>query len=129
MTRATIILMSPFLNRFYHQGSRERIGLGSAVVASFGSKVGSARDFPSTTKSLTTPDLVAKPDAVLRGIETILVVEDEAGVRDLASQFLNANGHSLPEAKDGVLSGNDCPAQRANPFGLKRHKKAADWRS
>lgn len=57
---------------------------------------------PSTTKPLTVSDSAAKPTALPRGTETILVVEDEAGVRDLACQFLKTNGYSVLEAKDGV---------------------------
>jgi two-component system cell cycle sensor histidine kinase/response regulator CckA len=37
-----------------------------------------------------------------RGTETILIVEDEPGVRELASQFLKASGYSVLEASDGV---------------------------
>jgi signal transduction histidine kinase/ActR/RegA family two-component response regulator len=37
-----------------------------------------------------------------RGSETILVVEDEAGVRELAGTFLKTSGYTVLEAKDGV---------------------------
>jgi two-component system cell cycle sensor histidine kinase/response regulator CckA len=43
-----------------------------------------------------------KPSAIPRGSETILVVEDEAGVRELACQFLKVSGYSVLEAADGV---------------------------
>jgi two-component system, cell cycle sensor histidine kinase and response regulator CckA len=57
---------------------------------------------PSTTKPVTATDLVVKTAVLPRGTETILVVEDEADVRDLACQFLKASGYSVLEAKDGV---------------------------
>ncbi len=37
-----------------------------------------------------------------RGSEVILVVEDEAGVRELTCEFLKVSGYSVLEAKDGV---------------------------
>jgi signal transduction histidine kinase/CheY-like chemotaxis protein len=44
----------------------------------------------------------AKQAALRRGSETILVVEDEPGVRELAGQFLQAQGYTVLEAKDGI---------------------------
>jgi len=37
-----------------------------------------------------------------RGSETVLVVEDEEGVRELAAEFLRRNGYSVLEARDGI---------------------------
>jgi two-component system, cell cycle sensor histidine kinase and response regulator CckA len=39
---------------------------------------------------------------VKKGKETILVVEDEADVRELACEFLRSNGYSVLEARDGM---------------------------
>ena len=44
----------------------------------------------------------AKRAELRRGSETILVVEDEAGVRELAGEFLQAHGYTVLEAKDGI---------------------------
>lgn len=43
-----------------------------------------------------------KAPSIPRGSETILVVEDEGGVRELACQFLRAKGYSVVEARDGM---------------------------
>ena len=43
-----------------------------------------------------------KPSAPPKGSETILVVEDESGVRELACEFLKVSGYSVIQAKDGV---------------------------
>jgi signal transduction histidine kinase/CheY-like chemotaxis protein len=47
------------------------------------------------------PDTDTKPAAIPLGSETILVAEDEGGVRELACQFLRVKGYTVLEAKDG----------------------------
>lgn len=49
-----------------------------------------------------TPSGEAKPSPARRGSETILVVEDESGVRELACEFLKVSGYRVVEAKDGI---------------------------
>ncbi len=43
-----------------------------------------------------------KVPEIPRGSETILVAEDESGVRELACQFLRVKGYTVLEAKDGL---------------------------
>jgi signal transduction histidine kinase/CheY-like chemotaxis protein len=58
--------------------------------------------FPQTTK-LSAPTAEEKSKrAVAGGDETILVVEDEAGVRELTCEFLNSAGYRVLQAHDGA---------------------------
>jgi signal transduction histidine kinase len=56
---------------------------------------------PATSAAAGTTAVSATTRSLPRGAETILVVEDEAGVRDLAGEFLRAAGYKVLEAHDG----------------------------
>ncbi len=45
---------------------------------------------------------VADPSAVSRGAETVLLVEDEPGIRELAEEFLRRRGYVVLSAMDGA---------------------------
>ncbi len=57
---------------------------------------------PQVTEAISKADVEPKPAAIPRGSETILVVEDEADVRDLACEFLRVSGYSVLEARNGA---------------------------
>ena len=46
----------------------------------------------------------ARPEPVPRGTETILLVEDEAAVRDATREFLRLQGYYVIEAEDGLAA-------------------------
>jgi signal transduction histidine kinase/CheY-like chemotaxis protein len=56
---------------------------------------------PQDSGSVSRAELDAKPTAVPDGNETIILAEDEPGVRELACQFLRVKGYTVLEAKDG----------------------------
>jgi signal transduction histidine kinase len=57
---------------------------------------------PQAEGVATHPLAEPKASEVPRGSETILVAEDESGVRELACQFLRVKGYNVLEAKDGL---------------------------
>jgi CheY-like chemotaxis protein len=56
---------------------------------------------PQVAAKVTAAETETKPLTVPKGSETILVVEDEAGVRALTREFLKVSGYAVLEAKDG----------------------------
>jgi len=56
---------------------------------------------PQVAGKVTSSSMETKPAAIPRGSETILLVEDEAGVRALTREFLKVSGYAVLEAKDG----------------------------
>ena len=52
----------------------------------------------------TSHDKGAKPDSLPRGSEVVLLVEDEAGVRDLAREYLEMSGYTVIVAPDGYTA-------------------------
>jgi len=58
--------------------------------------------FPQARGPACVMEKVSGSKAVPLGSETVLVVEDESGVRDLACQFLRSGGYTVLEAVDGV---------------------------
>jgi len=57
---------------------------------------------PPAAGRISAVETETSPSVVPRGSGTILLVEDEDGVRELACKFLKASGYAVMEAKDGV---------------------------
>jgi len=57
---------------------------------------------PQANGKASSAEAEEKPSNVAGGSETILVVEDEAGVRELACQFLRVKGYQVLEAEGGL---------------------------
>ena len=56
---------------------------------------------PRAVEKKSDAEAAAKPAVIAKGSETILVAEDEAGVRELACQFLRVKGYTVLEAQGG----------------------------
>jgi len=91
-------------------------GLGLATVYGFVKQSGGYIDvssvpgkgsnfdiyFPSTKDSIPSVSPSPVSESTIRGTETILLVEDESGVRDLAKHILEEHGYLVIEAKNGL---------------------------
>jgi two-component system, cell cycle sensor histidine kinase and response regulator CckA len=106
-------LFEPF---FTTKSAGEGTGLGLATVhaivtqsgghISFDSTVGAGTaftiHFPASTTSPATMEYLPLQRPTVAGAETILLVEDEDGLRRLMKELLRAEGYTILESADGV---------------------------
>ena len=59
----------------------------------------------------------SEPKSLPRGTETVLLVEDERGVRELAREYLEMSGYRVLEASDGFTA-LEVAATRSGPIHL-----------
>jgi two-component system, cell cycle sensor histidine kinase and response regulator CckA len=59
---------------------------------------------PRVEESLTPQEVRSESQNIPRGTETILLVEDEKGVRDLAREYLEISGYKVLVAENGVAA-------------------------
>ena len=103
---------------FHHQETRQRNRLGLAivygVVKQTGGWIHQQRTWKGTTFDIYFPQVLAEeavdepastikssPAFVARGTETVLLVEDQDGIRDLVCEYLQKNGYTVLHASDG----------------------------
>ena len=101
-----------FTTKEVGKGTGTRSGTVYGVVKQSGgfvwveSAIGEGATFeiylPKASERASRHDAEDKPAAIARGHETILVVEDENDVRDLACEFLTMTGYSVLRARNGV---------------------------
>ncbi len=120
---------------FTTKGPGKGTGLGLATVYAVVKQAGGAIDFASTPGAGTTvriylprlhtaPPPAPAPTATPTpgGAETVLVVEDETGVRRLVSEVLRSRGYTVLEASNGI----EAPARRIRAG--RPHRPARDRR-
>jgi two-component system cell cycle sensor histidine kinase/response regulator CckA len=56
---------------------------------------------PQLTRELLPAEIKAPPAAITRGMETILLVEDEGSVREIVKRMLASQGYAVLESRDG----------------------------